>query len=226
MRPPFGGPRRASAPGRAGGAAAPLAAPTAAAAAVAPSGALLLTREAALRQVFGPLWNIVIVFGWITLPLAFLSAIHDLKLVIDAGIWIYRHAGTIVRDLIDAVAPTAKAAVAFWRELTAPLRAWLLATLPFRLPDEALDLIAINAFCAPSLARVIWAGGERRRRGVEYAKAHGLIRFRTSRKLRAAGYEFTAADRRYNQALALAVASAVLWLTAVALLVVNWMAYR
>lgn len=187
-----------------------------------PEAGFLPTPEAVFRRLFGPAWNVVIFFAWITLPFAFLSAIQDLRLVVDAGLWLYRHADMIVRDCIDAIAPSAKAAVAQWRELTGPLRAWLVAMLPFRVPDEALDLIAINAFCAPSVARLIWAGGERRRRGVEYASAHGLIRFRKSKKLHAAGYEFTAADRRYNQALALAVASGILWLAAVALIAVNW----
>lgn len=197
------------------------------AAATAPPNAVFLpTPGTVFRAAFGPLWNVVIFFAWITLPLAFLSAIHDLRLVIEAGLWLYRNADEIVKDCVDAIEPSAKAALVFWRELTSPFRAWLIATLPFRVPDELLDLIAINAFCAPSLVRLIWADGERRRRGLEYASAHGLIRFRTSRKLRAAGYEFTAADRRYNQALALAVASAVLWLAAVALIAVSWAAYR
>lgn len=187
--------------------------------------AQLPTPEAMAAHLFGPVWNVAVVIGWITLPVAFFSAIQDLKLTIDTAVWIYRHADVVLKDVLDEITQLAKAAVTVWRELIAPLR-WLALQLPFRVPKEVIDLFAINAFCAPSLARAMWAGSERLRRGLAYKKAHGLIRFRTSRKLQAAGYEFTAADRRYNQAMALAAASILLWLVAIFLFSVNWWAYR
>lgn len=187
---------------------------------------LLPTPEALLRQIFGPFWNVAIVFGWITLPLAFINAIGEIRLVITAYSWVIEHAGTLVVDAIEAARPSVKAVIAVWREATAPLRDWLAAVLPFHVPDEAVDLITANAVCAPSLGRLIWALTERRRRGAEYARVHGPIRFRTSKKLQAAGYQLTLADRRYNQALALATASLILSLIATTLICANWLTFQ
>ena len=104
------------------------------------------------KSIGGWVWNVTYILAWITLPYSIASAISDLRIVIEVIGWLYSHLDFLA-GIIDWMRPIVVGALDVWRTLTAPIRQFLGALLPFAVEQIYIDLGTIVLVSLPSLVR-------------------------------------------------------------------------
>lgn len=88
------------------------------------------------------------IFVCAMMPLAFVSAVSDLKVVIDAVAWLYDQL-TSLQFSIRAIGNLIETAVLAWRSFTAPVRDWIYSLFPIGIDAFWFDLVALVMIPAP-----------------------------------------------------------------------------
>ncbi len=104
------------------------------------------------RALGNVIWNTTYAVAWVTLPISILSAIGDLRIVLQWGarLWdfIERHAHALLPAL-QAI----HGLVQGWRAFFEPVYAWVGGMVPFAIPPAVTDMCIALLVCSPAIAR-------------------------------------------------------------------------